>query len=242
VHSNRPLVIYVHGNRIDPGVAIERGLQVYRYTIRRGSIRPVDWVIFSWPSEKKGLLIHDVREKADRTDAEGLYLGWLLRKHHQDSIQTSLIGYSFGGRIVTGALHAMAGGTLGRRAIPGEPVRGATIDAALVAPAIESNWMSQRGYHRLATQNLDRMVLLYNRRDAVLKQYWRLERIKNSFALGYTGPRSFAPRADGSKLPVRSRDCSRYLGLAHVELDYYTKGCGAGREMADMVNDAFTTH
>lgn len=242
LESTRPIVVYAHGNRLSACDAIKRAVGVYRHTIARRRGGPVDWVVFSWPSAKQGMLIHDFREKAQRTDAQGLYLAWLLRKHSNAALPTALIGYSFGGRVVTGALHALAGGRLGGRALPGEPVTGANFDAGLVAPAIESDWMAARGYHGHATKNLDRLVLLYNRRDAVLKRYWLIDRMKSSVALGYTGPKSFARRVDGTKLSVRSRDCAQFVGLRHDEVDYYTSRCSAGKEMAALIDDIQISH
>lgn len=229
---SRPTVIYVHGNRMEHADAIGRGLFVYnrvaRYGYRQG---PVDWVIWSWPSEKRGILLGDAREKARRTDVEGLYLGSLLRLHGETGQPTTLIGYSFGGRIVSGALHALAGGALRGRSLPGEGIEGAGFTAGMIAPALENDWMSARGNHRLATQNLEQLTVLYNRRDAVLKNYWRIDRIRNADALGYTGPTSFAPRFDGSRLPVRSRDCGSVVGFHHDEMSYYDRECGGGPEM-----------
>ncbi len=237
--SDRVTIIYVHGNRMDAGEAIARGLFVYREVTRyRCDIGAIDWVIWSWPSEKAGGIVNDVREKAERTDAQGLYLASLLRQHAVRSVPTSLIGYSFGGRVITGSLHAMAGGSLGRRALPSEPITGAAFDVGLVAPAVENDWMNDHGYHGLATQNMDRLVLLYNQRDAVLKRYWIVDRIRGSVALGYSGPKTFAPRYGGTRLPVRSRDCSMTVGIRHDEEDYFNQSCSAGRELGPLVRGA----
>ncbi len=183
--------------------------------------------------------MQDARIKASRTDGQGLYLAWLLREHAKLQVNTSLIGYSFGGRIITGALHAAAGGALGGRQLPGEPVVGGPFDAGLVAPAVDSHWLTSHGYHRYATQNLQQLVLMYNRRDAVLKRYWLIDRVRGRMALGYSGPTSFANRFDGTKLPVFARDCSPSIGLQHDELDYYQKACHAGSEMAKLIDDFY---
>ncbi len=238
----RPVVIYVHGNRIDSTEAIARGLFVYRQVARSCYPQgPVDWVIWSWPSEQRGILLGDARQKARRTNVEGLYLGWLLRMHTASRQPTTLIGYSFGARIVSGGLHSLAGGALSGRALPGEAAEGAGFSAGMIAPALENDWLSQRGYHRLATRNLEQLTVLYNRRDAVLRNYWRIDRIRNADALGYTGPTSFAPRFDGSRLPVRSRDCGAVVGFHHDELTYYDRSCGAGAEMARVLKVAAST-
>ncbi len=237
IGQSRAVVIYIHGNRMEAHHARHRGLSIYKRCRTCRSSGPIDWVIWSWPSEKMGFLTYDVRKKAERTDAQGLYLAWLLREHCKQSAATTLIGYSFGGRIATGALHALAGGELGGRTLSGSPISGESINAGLIAPAIDSHWLSGHGYHARATTNMHRMLLMYNHRDFILKRYWRVEKIRGRMALGYSGPTVFGPRGDGSKLPVRSRDCSSSIGITHDEMDYYRKSCRAGSEMASLIDD-----
>ena len=233
--ANRPTVIYVHGNRTSASVAIRRGLTIHRYIARHRGPQPIDWVIWSWPSEQHGLPVRDAREKAKRTDAHGMYLALFLRDNFTGGAPPTMIGYSFGGRMVTGSLHALAGGPLGGRRLPGPALTGAGIRAGLVAPAIESNWLLPNGYHGKATQNLNQMVLMYNHRDSVLKRYWLLDRVRGSMALGYSGPRTFGPRFDGSRLPVIARDFAKVIGNHHDELDYYQKDYRASSEMARLI-------
>ena len=147
-----------------------------------------------------------------------------------------MIGYSFGGRVVTGSLHALGGGQLGGRKLPGPEVLGASVRAGLVAPAIERSWLLPNGYHGKATQNLERLVLMYNRRDSILKRYWLLDLVRGSVALGYSGPRDFGPRFDGTRLPVIARDFAQVIGKEHDELEYYTKDCRASSEMAQLIH------
>ena len=242
IGDQRNVVMYVHGNRLEANKAVGRGLTIYQRIRRFRHEGPIDWVMFSWPSEKEGILLHDVRRKAKRTDAQSLYLSWVLREHAQSEIPTTLIGFSFGARIVSGALHALAGGGIGGRKLPGEPITGVQFDAGMVAPAMDSGSMARGGDYSLAPKNLDRLLLLYNRRDAVLKRYWLLERVRGAMALGYSGPRTFARRSDGTRLSIRSRDCSASIGRDHAELEYYQNSCRAGSEMARLINDIEITH
>lgn len=235
---SRTLVIYVHGNRMEACDLLRRARSVYNSVRTCRGKQGVDWLVFSWPSEKEGLLLSDFREKAGRTNAQGLYLSWFLRRQAMRGISVVMIGYSYGARVVTGSLHALAGGQLGGRALSGETLTGADVRTGFIAPAIGSNWLVPTGFHGRATQNLDKLVLLYNRRDAVLKRYWCLDKMRNQKALGFTGPRYFGPRADGTPLKVYSRDCSVSVGLHHVELDYYNRSKGnAQREMGSLVDD-----
>ena len=233
--ADRPVLIQVHGNRMDEQAALERGIFVYRNTVPYCGGRPLDFLIFSWPSDREGILLGDGRAKAERTDAQGLYLAWIIRELVERNIPVAVIGFSFGGRIATGALHSMAGGKLAGRTLPGEHHVGADINVGLIAPALEDDWLRSGSYHGLATQNIRQMTILYNRRDAVLKRYWLLDKVRGSMALGFTGPKGIGPRADGSSMPVFSRDCSTTLGIRHDEQKYYTQACRAGQQMGTLI-------
>jgi hypothetical protein len=234
IAEGRPTVIYVHGNRMPEEGVVERGLFIFNHCVTCKD-QPVDWAIWSWPSEREGLLGYDIRTKADRTDAQGLMLADVLRQHAAIASETTLIGFSFGGRIVTGALHALAGGQLDGRLAPGDPIKGANFRAGLVAPAIGDRWLAAGSQHELATQNLEKISVLFNQRDAILKRYWLIDRVRGQMALGFTGPKHFAPRFDGSVLPVAGRDCSHFVGLSHVETEYYEAPCMAGREISKLI-------
>ncbi|MEO1614257.1 MAG: alpha/beta hydrolase [Planctomycetota bacterium] len=236
IQPARPVVFYVHGNRM-PSSEILRRANSVRQQIRCRVNRPaIDWVIFSWPSSKTSLGIRDFREKADRSETDAIFLADLIRKHAERGCTIALVGYSFGARVATGSLHVLAGGVLKERHTIENPLFGANISVGLIAPALESSWLGKNGYHGLATRNMHDLTLLYNRRDAVLKRYWLLEKVRRETALGFSGPTCFAPRFDGSRLPVRSRDCSPSVKLRHAELDYYESRCNAGCDLARMIN------
>ncbi len=228
-------VIYIHGNRMDPSTTIQRGLMIHRQTMRHRDLATptIRWLVWSWPSEQEGILLADVSEKAQRTDSQGLYLAWLLRELIDRGHRPRLIGFSFGGRVATGALHALGGGSLGGRELPGHHIEGAHASVGLLAPALGEGWLCSYGYHGHATRNMFELTVLYNRRDAVLKRYPFLD--PGSQALGYRGPRGFGPRYDGSKLPVYARNCSGTVGRKHVEVEYYMGSCNAGEAMYQMI-------
>lgn len=191
--------------------------------------RPFHLVQLAKRSE--GILLNDVRIKAERTDAQGLYLAWFLRQTTEVPSGLTLIGYSFGGRVITGALHALAGGLLGGRKLPGEHLKGYGARVGLIAAAIDHEWLESNEYHGLATKNMDHMTLMYNPRDTVLRKYWMLDPATISRALGAVGPMKFARRSDGTPLPVISINCSRTVGRQHDELDYFSADCRAGRHL-----------
>ncbi|MEO1528274.1 MAG: alpha/beta hydrolase [Planctomycetota bacterium] len=233
---DRPVVVYVHGNRMPAADLIPR------FNAIRKAVRPqlcqkgVDWVIFSWPSDKAIKGIDDFRLKASRCDAQGLYLASLLRRHVDHSVPVTVLGYSFGARVATGALHSLGGGSLGGRCLPGASVCNADIRLALIAPAIDARWLTSRGYHERASNNIQRMVLLFNHRDIVLKRYWLLAGRRGGQALGVTGLASLSRNINGASVPFRTRDYSRIIGVRHTELGYYGNG-NAAHEVAWLIND-----
>lgn len=231
----RPVVIHVHGNRMTEADASSRGRFVYHQVSRVPGSQPIDFLIFSWPSEKTGVLIRDGRDKAEMTEAEGLYFAILLRELLAREVPITVVAYSFGCRVATGGLHTLAGGTLSGRGIPGEPIKNSGITVGLVAPALEADWLARGQYHGLASQNISRMAILYNPRDAILKRYWLIDSATRGRALGYTGPKRIAAGYDGRPIPLTTRDCSSFLGLRHSEMEYYGQGCGGASVMAQLI-------
>jgi len=240
IRPDRRVVFYVHGNRTTVVNAIENEFQFFKRVKPYLDNQPTDWVSFSWPSAKKGILLKDAREKAARTDAQGLYLAWLLRHHVERSVPISMVGYSFGARVVSGSLHALGGGSLGRRTLSPPYYVGSDISAGMVAAAFDANWMTPNNYHRYATQNLRTLTVLYNHRDVALRNHWRLTRERSSEALGFSGPRFFGRRFDGTQLPIRALNCTRSVRTRHGERFYYERACSAGQQMACLINQSIS--
>ncbi|QDT10478.1 alpha/beta hydrolase [Planctomycetes bacterium K23_9] len=238
IQPNRRVVFYVHGNRTSAPNATRYGLNFFQRVHSQLDDRPTDWVIFSWPSAQAGYLLKDAREKAFRTDAQGLYLAWLVRNHVQQSSSIAMVGYSFGARVVSGSLHALGGGSLGNRSLNEPYFHGADISAGLVAAAFDADWMQPNRYHGYTTKNLRTLTLLYNHRDVALRNHWRLSRERSSEALGFSGPRRFGLRVDGTRLPVKALNCTASVRARHAERFYYDRACSAGRQMANLINNS----
>lgn len=234
---SRPLILHVHGNRISSSEALERGRFVHGKLARHLPKGGYDFAMFTWPSDKSGMLLRDGRTKAQMTEAEGLYLGWLLRELIRRDIPVAIVAYSFGARVTTGALHALAGGVLGGRQLSGDPVRGANLPVALLAPALEARWLDEGQHHGLAGHNIGRLAVFYNSRDAVLKRYRLIEPGSLTPALGFIGPRRPPSGVDGAPIAMTARNCASAMGLIHSEKEYYNRSCNAGASIAALFSD-----
>jgi hypothetical protein len=165
-------IVFVHGNQITPGDAKREGLSVYCRLMRYGAgSERIRFVIFSWPSSKVGGLLRDVREKAARTGPAGCELAWLVDQMPAET-PLSLLGFSYGARIITGSLHILGGGSLGgmrlnERAHPGRP----PVNVVLLAAAMHSYWLGEGQYHGRAMSQVDELFLVNSCNDPAMRYY-----------------------------------------------------------------------
>lgn len=186
-----PTCVFVHGNRADRQRAVNSGWGLYRHLADEAD-RRFRLVIWSWPADSiPGRILKDVRAKARRSDVESYYLAWWLRRL-DPQVPVSLVGYSLGARVITGALHLLAGGEVAGRHLADTPPAEARapVRIVLVAAAVDNNWLLPRRRNALAMGRIERMLVTRNTRDPVLKWYRRLRGICGPQALGYAGPAS----------------------------------------------------
>src|SRR5690606_34909774 len=109
----RQTVIYVHGNRVSVGYDATEGIAVYESLINaRAEREPLRYIIWSWPSSQIPGLIKDYQVKAIRTNQVGWQLAWFIDQLPAET-PLALMGYSYGARAVSGAMHILGGGSIG---------------------------------------------------------------------------------------------------------------------------------
>ncbi len=218
-----PTIIYVHGNRIEAGEVLGRGLTAYRALLRAApDAPPLRFVIWSWPSDK----VHgprprrDAQVKAARTDCESCFLANFMSRLNPDA-PVRLLGYSFGARIVSGALHLTGGGTLGRFHLAESSSRPPnSVRVVLLAAGMDNHWWLPGGYHGECFSQVDRLLLLYNSCDPVLRFYPRLDRGRGAQALGYSGFCWTSRLGENAERLEQTNVCCR-IGKTHDEDAYF---------------------
>lgn len=178
--------IFVHGNQIPPHEATKRGIAVYE-RLRSCSTHegPIRFVIWSWPSERNTNRLKDAKIKSHRTNVESFLLGsYIAAIAHDNPLR--LVGYSFGARIVGGALHLSSGGQLDGHVLPHTAVPVAPHRVVMLAAAIENDGFLPGGRYRHGLDQVEHMLLMNNSRDQALRFYWILNTSKPK-ALGSTG-------------------------------------------------------
>ncbi len=213
-----PTIIYVHGNRMVPGQDRLQGMQVYR-SLKAHTVGPVRFIIWSWPSKQISGPIKDYLVKAQRTNPAAWQLAWLLDKLPGEA-QISLVGYSFGTRIVSGATHLLAGGQLGRlklveRTHPARP----PVRAVLLAAAYDADWFQPGRFYDQALGQLERLILATNELDPAMRFYHLGNGRGRMHALGKSGV--YQPGTLGAARNRLQRvDFTSEVGRSHSLADY----------------------
>lgn len=215
-----PTIIYVHGNRIARGTDRSRGLMVYRSLIRRSHpTTPIRFVIWSWPSAKIPGALQDYRVKAARTRPAGWQLAWFVDRMPADT-PLSLIGYSYGARVVSGCMHLLGGGRLnGLKLEHREHPERTPVRAVFVAAAFDMNWMLPGGYHGKALSQIEQLMLLNNRHDPAMRFFHFSTKRQRIQALGWAGmPRTRSLGKLAGK--IASYDVTAQVGRTHSLHEY----------------------
>ena len=229
-----PTTVLVHGNGTDEDWAVRHGNVLYGLMKQQACGRPFRLIVWSWPADRVVRRNRpDVQIKACRSDVEAYYLARLLPNVLQGT-PLGLIGYSLGCRTVSGALQLLAGGAVAGRSLPAEGLAAwnstgsRPIRVMLLAAAMDADWLEPCCPHGLAPLAVERILVVSNGCDHVLKWYSHLYGRHGPEALGYVGPMGTA----GGKLDVvevsgeigRKHDFDRYQESSPVcqRLAWYT--------------------
>jgi hypothetical protein len=181
-----PTTILVHGNQSTLKDAIHQGWQVKRQLANQAGAQRV--VIWTWPSDRVlGTIFRDVKVKARAADIDGFYFGWFLAQLKPPAPVT-LIGFSYGAKVIVSGLHYRAGGLSSRsEALPVEAATPPPLRVVLMAAAIDRSWIAPGARYEHALDQIDRLLLMVNPRDRVLRWFPRLPGGSGGEALGYAG-------------------------------------------------------
>lgn len=227
-------IIYVHGNWMTESNSRDRALLIYRSIIRHCA-PPIRFILFSWPSQRNGRPLQDIRSHAELANVEGLYFAWLLRHLSADQ-QVSLMGFSFGGKVVASGLHLDAGGQIRGYSLPPDPNPHRKYRVSLLAPAIDRTSLMQGREFGLALTKVDQLVNLYNSRDPVLKRFRFIDTFRDPVAAGFVGlalPAVTQPLT--TQLDIRQFDCGQIVGATHSEESYYSNCPHVAKAMENLL-------
>jgi hypothetical protein len=215
-----PTTIFIHGNRSDRNDAVRDGFAVLRVLASAGSDEPFRFVIWSWPADQVSKRPRpDLQVKAAYSDVQSYYLARCVSRMDPE-VSISMIGYSYGARVITGAMELLAGGTIAGLRLDEPPeIRTGRMRAVLVAAAIDNDWLLPGRRNGEALDLLDKLLVTRNPCDPALKWYPCLYGRRGPNALGYTGPA--CPSALGPDLKkIELLDVAQSVGENHSWYHY----------------------
>lgn len=223
-----PLVIFIHGNRYEPGEAKTQGLTLARQLAAAcPAAPPPRTVVFSWPSAPEGRLIPASRESYRRSYADGHYLGWLLGRVRPEK-PVAIIGYSFGAVIAATAIDDLVEAEDRGTAFSSWTSRPGRTHLVFVAPALRCDALAPRGAYRGAAAGIDRLTLLINSQDLALRLFPHLDKVARADALGTVGmPRGWVPGG----VDFSATDAAPIVGKRHA-LPLYLQSPALSRRIA----------
>jgi pimeloyl-ACP methyl ester carboxylesterase len=239
LYEDKPTIIYVHGNFMERNNTLER-VRILDSYLKRQATEDYRLLLFSWPSQRERKPLRDIYENDETAEDQSLYLAWILRQLRSQS-RVSVLGFSFGARCATAALHLDAGGNIpGLRfgISPSETnqIQRVPYHLGLIAPAVDKNWLLPNGRYGKATSSINDFVNMYNSRDPVLRRYKFIDRLSRPIAGGFVGfdgigdPRATSPLA--GQIKVKQYNCGGVIGTTHSEKSYFGE-CPYFRVMID---------
>jgi hypothetical protein len=206
---------YVHGNWATEEDAHFTGNRM-RELLTDGACCSWRFVIFTWPADRCGKsMVRDARLKAGRAEAQSYYLAWLLDQL-DPRVPVTLVGYSYGTRLISSGLHLLGGGAVHHRRLePRVHPERCGIRAILIAAAIDANCFGVDGRYSAALFSVDCVLATVNARDPYLCFYSLLYGAGGPPALGYSGVIEGAKLKFGGRR-VSQMDVTRSVRRHHV--------------------------
>lgn len=222
--ANVPTCVWIPGNNNTDADAKQQGRillrRLSRYAPPERGIRVLVW---SWPSARTDAgPLEDLRIKAARSDAEAKRLARFVGRWRPQG-RVSFAGYSYGARIITGALDELADEDIAKvEQVSDASADEASLSAILMAPAMNNCWILPGNRHGEAVSQVDELLLLKNPIDRALKWYPVVAygRVHSGpQALGYTGIPGISRLGDDAE-KVEQYNVSGIVGREHNALLY----------------------
>lgn len=220
-----PVCILVHGSSLSWKTIVEESEHMYRWIRGAAPERPLQVIIFSWPTDENINLLFahfQIAALGQRSAFHGFYLAQLISELPPES-PVSLFGHSHGARTVAAALHLRAGGSVQRRRLNCEMTEPRNIRVVFSAAALDHHWFNPGERYARALWQTEGLLNLRNRNDLALSLY-PLRKPFSNRALGRAGFQRKDLRLLGPwGARVSQLDVTPLIGRGHGWAHYYVR-------------------
>ncbi len=227
-----PIVIFVHGNQASFARSVQMGDMIYDYLQQQNP--GARFLLWSWDSERECPFIRiDTSIKSARADAQAIPLAALLSAIPPKT-PVILVGYSFGCRVVGGAMQLCGGGpwkgesatTVADATEMSDETNGTASTATqcniratiLVAAAMDQNSFRPTGAMNTALKQVEYSIVTTHAWDNALSLYHLISESANP-AMGLMGPDAVAA-TDAEH--IRTCDLSNEILPIHAWENYFS--------------------
>ncbi len=220
-----PVCTAVHGSFVDWASVYAESRCIWKWLQAGRPDLPLQVIYFTWPSYRPlGPIVQlDIGILGKRASRNGFYLADLVR-HIPVECPLSFVGHSHGTRVISSALHLMAGGAVEGVRYPCASCAGRRMRAVYVASAIDHDWLNPNERFGRALCCVEGLINLKNSHDLPLKIYPLRKPSFSSRALGNAG----FTRKDRQQLgwlgqKVTDMDVSGQIGHHHLWPNYFQR-------------------
>ncbi len=218
-----PVCFMAHGSFVTWESVLNDSARTYPWLRQAAPCRPVHLIFYTWASDDGSCIPHlRVNKFGRRAALNGFYLADLVSKVGSDH-PICLIGHSHGTRLVSAALHSMAGGVVEGKVLATGVQPPRHIRVVMAAAAINHDWLNPDSEYGRALFPAEAVINLRNRKDFPL-QFYPLRKPISARALGVTG----LTERDRAELGVWNQklidyDVTESIGLGHIWAHYYSQ-------------------
>ncbi len=167
-----PVCIKVHGSFVSLDDVIQEAPLLHRWLQFASGGQPFHQIDFSWPSSYPLLptIKCDSTYLGRRAARNGWYLAEFIR-YIPPECPICLVGHSHGCRVISSALHLMAGGSVQGKEHPSSRATGRRIRVIFTAAAIKHDWLNPDERYERALCSAQCILNLRDRHDPALLVY-----------------------------------------------------------------------
>jgi len=181
-----PVLVCIHGNWVtwqDECIESHAAYQWFRNACPQ---LPLQVIFFTWPSDREftSLLPTHVSIRGKQAEFNGFHVARMMNCI-PESCPVTLMGHSFGCRVILSTLHLAGGGDVQGMMFPGG-MTSHRYRAVFAAAAVDHHWMNPGDRFGCALPRTECIVNLRNRRDLALA-FYPLHRVFAGRALARSG-------------------------------------------------------
>ncbi|MEZ6126064.1 MAG: hypothetical protein R3C49_23295 [Planctomycetaceae bacterium] len=224
IEPGLPVCIMIHGSFVDTPSTCHESHMTWQWLRSAACGARMQMIYFHWPSYRPltPLVPFDTNQLGRRAARNGFYVAELIH-HLPPDCPVCLLGHSHGTRVISSAMHLMAGGAVQGYCHPFARVNGRPIRAVFAGAAIDHHWYNPGQRYDRSLHSVQCVLNMTNCVDPALAVYplrmpLLVRRSLGTHGLSNSDRRQLGPISN----KVLDYDVTRAIGASHLWPYYFT--------------------